>query len=117
MLAIRLAKILMVAAIALFASLVTFGNLTDYGINFAFVQHVLSMDPIFHFPRSDTARSRVSRCITRLFRDHRDGSGDRVALLDRRRLARAPHPSRRAHINRAKRSPSLALRSASCSGR
>jgi hypothetical protein len=29
-----------------FARLVTFGNLTDYGINFAFVQHVLSMDSI-----------------------------------------------------------------------
>jgi predicted small integral membrane protein len=49
MVAIRLAKILMVAAIALFASLVTFGNLTDYGINFTFVQHVLSMDTIFPF--------------------------------------------------------------------
>jgi predicted small integral membrane protein len=47
MLAIRLAKILMVAAIALFAGLVTFGNLTDYGTNFAFVRHVLSMDTIF----------------------------------------------------------------------
>jgi predicted small integral membrane protein len=47
MLAIRLAKTLMVAAIALFASLVTFGNLTDYGTNFAFVRHVLSMDTIF----------------------------------------------------------------------
>ena len=37
----------MVAAIALFASLVAFGNITDYGTNFAFVQHVLSMDTIF----------------------------------------------------------------------
>jgi predicted small integral membrane protein len=46
MLAIRLAKIFMVAAIALFAILVTFGNLVDYGINFTFVQHVLSMDSI-----------------------------------------------------------------------
>ena len=49
MLAIRLAKILMVAAIALFASLVAFGNVTDYGVNLAFVQHVLSMDTIFPF--------------------------------------------------------------------
>jgi len=47
MMAIRAAKIAMVAAIALFASLVAFGNLTDYGTNFAFVQHVLSMDTIF----------------------------------------------------------------------
>jgi predicted small integral membrane protein len=37
----------MVAAIALFATLVAFGNITDYGTNFAFVQHVLSMDTIF----------------------------------------------------------------------
>ena len=49
MLAIRLAKILMVASIALFASLVTFGNLTDYNVNYTFVQHVLSMDTIFPF--------------------------------------------------------------------
>jgi predicted small integral membrane protein len=47
MIAVRAAKIVMVAAIALFATLVTFGNLTDYGTNFVFVQHVLSMDSIF----------------------------------------------------------------------
>lgn len=47
MIAIRVAKAAMVAAIALFASLVAFGNLTDYGTNFAFVQHVLSMDTIY----------------------------------------------------------------------
>ena len=49
MLAIRAAKVMAVAAIALFASLVTFGNLTDYNTNYAFVQHVLSMDTIFAF--------------------------------------------------------------------
>jgi predicted small integral membrane protein len=43
----RAAKITMVAAIALFATIVVFGNITDYGTNFAFVQHVLSMDTIF----------------------------------------------------------------------
>jgi len=47
MVVIRLAKIAMVAAIALFATIVAFGNITDYGTNFAFVQHVLSMDSIF----------------------------------------------------------------------
>lgn len=47
MIAIRLAKTAMVAGIALFASLVAFGNITDYGTNFVFVQHVLSMDTIF----------------------------------------------------------------------
>jgi predicted small integral membrane protein len=47
MIAIRAAKVALVAAIALFASLVAFGNLTDYNTNFAFVQHVLSMDTIY----------------------------------------------------------------------
>jgi predicted small integral membrane protein len=49
MIAIRAAKAALVAAVALFASLVAFGNLTDYNTNFAFVQHVLSMDTIFSF--------------------------------------------------------------------
>jgi len=43
----RYSKILLTAAIAFFATLVAFGNITDYGSNFAFVQHVLSMDTIF----------------------------------------------------------------------
>jgi predicted small integral membrane protein len=47
MIAIRIAKTAMVAAVALFATLVSFGNVTDYWTNFAFVQHVLSMDSIF----------------------------------------------------------------------
>jgi predicted small integral membrane protein len=49
MIAIRAAKAATVAAIALFASLVTFGNVTDYNTNFAFVEHVLAMDTIFPF--------------------------------------------------------------------
>src|SRR5215212_6314679 len=60
MLAIRAAKTVMVAAVALFATLVAFGNLTDYGINFAFVQHVLSMDTIFP---SSTIRYRAITSI------------------------------------------------------
>jgi len=44
---IRYTKIAFVAAIALFASLAAFGNITDYGSNFAFVRHVLLMDTIF----------------------------------------------------------------------
>ena len=46
MIAIRAAKIVLIAAVALIASLVAFGNVTDYGTNFVFVQHVLSMDTI-----------------------------------------------------------------------
>ena len=44
---VRLSKALLVCAIALFASLVAFGNITDYGSNFAFVRHVFMMDTIF----------------------------------------------------------------------
>ena len=44
---VRLSKILLLAAIALWLALVAFGNLTDYGSNWPFVQHVLAMDTIF----------------------------------------------------------------------
>lgn len=47
MLEARIAKIIMVASLAAFAFLVTFDNLTDYGTNFEFVRHVLSMDTTF----------------------------------------------------------------------
>ncbi len=47
MLMLRLSKAVMVAAIALFASLTAFGNITDHGTNLAFVEHVLDMDSIF----------------------------------------------------------------------
>lgn len=43
----RIAKLLMVASLAAFAFIVTFDNVTDYAVNFAFVQHVLSMDTTF----------------------------------------------------------------------
>jgi len=43
----RLAKIALVAASSFFLLLVVFNNLTDYGSNFAFVQHVLAMDTTF----------------------------------------------------------------------
>jgi predicted small integral membrane protein len=45
--AIRLSKIVLLASIALFATLVAFGNVTDYRTNFAFVEHVLRMDTVF----------------------------------------------------------------------
>lgn len=44
---IRLSKTAMVLAMALFSTLVAFGNLTDYATNFAFVQHVFLMDTTF----------------------------------------------------------------------
>ena len=43
----RYAKIVMTLALSGFAFMVTFNNITDYGSNYAFVQHVLSMDTTF----------------------------------------------------------------------
>jgi Predicted small integral membrane protein len=45
--AMRLSGVLLMAAIALWLTLVAFGNITDYGSNLVFVQHVLAMDSIF----------------------------------------------------------------------
>jgi predicted small integral membrane protein len=44
---IRLCKISLVATIALFFGLVAIENVTDYGTNWVFVQHVLAMDTVF----------------------------------------------------------------------
>ncbi len=47
MIEVRLAKIAMTASLAAFALLVAIDNVVDYGTNYLFVQHVLSMDTIF----------------------------------------------------------------------
>ena len=44
---LRASRILLVAAVALFYTLVLFNNLTDYGSNYAFMHHVLLMDTTF----------------------------------------------------------------------
>jgi len=44
---VRLSKCLLLAAAALFYTLVVFNNVTDYESNHQFVQHVLSMDATF----------------------------------------------------------------------
>jgi len=44
---IRYTKIAMILALAAFAFLTVFNNVTDYSSNFNFVQHVLSMDTTF----------------------------------------------------------------------
>ena len=43
----RTAKLLLLAGVALFYSLVVFNNLTDFGTNAQFVRHVLLMDSTF----------------------------------------------------------------------
>jgi predicted small integral membrane protein len=47
---VRQLKVLLTAAVALFFTLVAIGNVTDYGSNYAFVQHVMSMDTTFRSP-------------------------------------------------------------------
>jgi len=44
---IKISKVLLVWAVAFFASLVVFNNLTDYDSNYTFVGHVLKMDTTF----------------------------------------------------------------------
>jgi predicted small integral membrane protein len=44
---LRLSKILLLAAVAFFFTLVVFNNTTDYNSNFQFVRHVLMMDSTF----------------------------------------------------------------------
>ena len=43
----RLSKVALVAAVSLFLTIVAYNNLIDYGSNFEFVRHVLSMDSTF----------------------------------------------------------------------
>ena len=47
MILIRLSKIALIAALAAFAGIVAYDNIVDYGSNYAFVKHVLSMDTTF----------------------------------------------------------------------
>ena len=44
---LRVAKLLLVFAVALFYTVVVFNNITDYNSNYQFVRHVLSMDTTF----------------------------------------------------------------------
>ena len=47
MIELRLCKVLIAASLALFADLVAIDNVLDYGSNYTFVRHVLSMDTTF----------------------------------------------------------------------
>jgi predicted small integral membrane protein len=44
---VRLSKCALLLGVALFYTLVVFNNITDYGSNYQFVQHVLKMDTTF----------------------------------------------------------------------
>ncbi|MEM7121393.1 MAG: DUF2165 domain-containing protein [Pseudomonadota bacterium] len=45
--AIRLSKVILIGGLGVWAFFAVLGNVTDYDANWAFVQHVLSMDSIF----------------------------------------------------------------------
>jgi predicted small integral membrane protein len=47
MMIMRIAKILLVGALASYAFIVAYDNVVDYGSNYEFVRHVLSMDTTF----------------------------------------------------------------------
>lgn len=47
MLIVRLSKTAMTASLAAFAFIVAYDNIVDYGTNYEFVKHVLSMDTTF----------------------------------------------------------------------
>ena len=47
MLELRLCKVVMAASLAAFADIVAIDNIIDYGSNYKFVSHVLSMDTTF----------------------------------------------------------------------
>jgi hypothetical protein len=47
MMSVRIAKILLVGALASYAFIVAYDNIVDYGSNYQFVRHVLSMDTTF----------------------------------------------------------------------
>lgn len=55
----RWAKIIMAAGLALFALIAALNNLVDYGSNFQFVKHVMSMDTTFE------GNALMHRAITR----------------------------------------------------
>ena len=48
---LRTSKILLVFGVAIYYSLIVFNNLTDAGVNYEFVRHVLTMDSTFAGPR------------------------------------------------------------------
>jgi len=47
MVVIRLTKVTTIAALAAYALIVAYDNIVDYGSNYEFVKHVLSMDTTF----------------------------------------------------------------------
>jgi predicted small integral membrane protein len=63
---IRAMKSLLVASIGVLGVVVGYNNLVDYGSNWAFVQHVLSMDTVFPDNATRATRAITSPSLQRL---------------------------------------------------
>jgi len=98
----RLAKALLVAAIALFASPRAFGNITDDNTNLAFVQHSLPWTRLSVLPPSNIARSPTHAAAACLCGDLATEVAIAVLCWIGVADARAPHPRRSRAFNRAK---------------
>ena len=59
---LRTAKVLLMAGVAIFYTLLVFDNSTDYDSNYQFVRHVLMMDSTFLKITKCGGRSIVRRC-------------------------------------------------------
>src|SRR5687767_5105063 len=78
MLITRYAKIVMSLVLAAFCLLVAFDNITDYGTNYLFVQHVMSMDTTFPWQCAHVPVDHQSRAVAdRLRAHHRRRGRDR----------------------------------------
>ena len=99
----RVAKIVLIAALAAFAFVVTYDNIADYNSNYEFVRHVLSMDTTFPNNACAPRHHRSAPMDRGLYHHHRDGGldeppVDRSAQLALLALINAPA----AAFNRAK---------------
>ena len=73
----RIAKLLLLAGIALFYSLVVFNNLTDFNSNYQLVRHVLMMDTTIPGNHGNVAGTHLtSRRLFVLHRHYCVGDGD-----------------------------------------
>ena len=101
---LRVAKLALVFAVALYYTLLVFNNITDYDSNYQFVRHVLMMDSTFPGNRGMWRALNQPAWHTVFYLvDHRLGSRDHDALLVGRVATGASAARNAAAFHRAKR--------------
>jgi hypothetical protein len=101
---IRLCRTALVATVALFFTLVAFGNITAYGSNWLFVRHVMSMDTTF--PESSLHWRAIASPFLQSLVVLNASSIWRAPSLEPRRRARPPRRRNGSDlIQKAKHSP------------